>query len=145
MYAVRPTLHNASHTLNTCAHLAVRAHLGQAEVHQLCLAVKQHDVVGLEVAVSVPAKLLRFLCAGREVHVRLGRVGILAFGVHEKQRAAVALNDVQPLLIVERSDGLQVVRMRGCCCAQVCADAQENAAIPLVKLLILLTTTSSPQ
>ncbi len=65
MYAARPTLHNASHTLNTCAHSAVLAHLGQPEVHQLRLAVKQHDVVGLEVAVSVPAKLLRFLCAGK--------------------------------------------------------------------------------
>ena len=130
MYAVRATLHNASHTLNTCAHRAVLAHLGQPEVQQLRLAVKQHDVVGLEVAVSVPAKLLRFLCAGREVHVRLGRLGVRAFGVHEKQRAADALDDVQLLLIVERSDGLQVVRVRGSCCAQFCANAQENAAVP---------------
>ena len=130
MCAVRATLHNASLTLNTCAHRAVLAHLGQSEVHQLRLAVKQHDVVGLEVAVSVPAKLLRFLCAGREVHVRLGRVGVRAFGVHEKQRAADALDDVQLLLIVERSDGLQVARVRGSSCAPLYTNAQENAAVP---------------
>ena len=60
MHELRPTVHNASHTVNTCAHRAVLAHLGQPEVHQLRLAVKQHDVVGLEVAVSIPAKVLRF-------------------------------------------------------------------------------------
>ena len=102
MCAVRATLHNASLTLNTCAHRAVLAHLGQPEVHQLRLAVKQHYVVGLEVAVSVPAKVLHFFCAGREVHVRLERRGVRAFGVHVEQCTAYAYDDAQLLLVGER-------------------------------------------
>jgi uncharacterized metal-binding protein len=45
--------------LDACAQSAALAHLGQSQVHQLCLTVQKHDVVGLEVAMSVSAKLLQ--------------------------------------------------------------------------------------
>ena len=44
----------ALHTLYACAQCAAFAHLGKAQVNQLGNAVKQHNVVGLQVAVSVP-------------------------------------------------------------------------------------------
>ncbi len=42
------------HTLYACAQCAALTHLGKAQVNQLRNAVKQHNVVGLQVAVSVP-------------------------------------------------------------------------------------------
>ena len=46
--------------LNACSQRAAVAHLGKSQVHQLRLALQQHDVVGLQVAVSISAKVLQF-------------------------------------------------------------------------------------
>ena len=79
MCAVRATLHNASLTLNTCAHRAVLAHLGQPEVHQLRLAVKQHD--GVRMARRTE-NLLRWrdLYKATEVHHANGRRHMAHYG-----------------------------------------------------------------
>ena len=82
VYAV----YSASHTLHACAHSAVLANFCQSQVNQLCHTVQQHDVVGLEVAVSI----------------RIGGVGVRAFGVHIEQCTAYAYDDAQLLLVGER-------------------------------------------